>query len=75
MKLPVRLAHGCWLLFSDRMYSVCYTPIGSWRRIGREGSWLLGSYQWNGSTPHESAWVCGLEITRWNGGVDAYGNP
>lgn len=45
------------------------------RRIGREGSWLLGSYQWNGSTPHESAWVCGLEITRWNGGVDAYGNP
>jgi len=70
MKLPVRLAHGCWLLFSDRMYSVCYTPCRAWRYVGRDGSWLLGSYQWHGSTPHESAWICGLEVTRWEQGTE-----
>ena len=74
MKLPVRLAHGCWLLFRTGCIR------SATRRVERGDTSAArivaaGSYQWNGSTPHESAWVCGLEITRWNGGVDAYGNP
>lgn len=70
MKLPVLLAHGCWLIFSDRDYSICYTPPDSWRPMRRQGRWVLGSYEWNGSTPHESAWIRGLEVTRWMDGTE-----